>query len=247
MKFNKKAEKNRLKQFFSLFALGKKGLMVKFLTSLLLAIIIFAPACMIGSKVFRTSEQAKENYADLVSELIDFAANSFVGEQSSEILIMDSETAIVYFEGKEDLVKVEVDDAIYKADYTLNFAKPSACSESSGTDIVGCLCLFRDTEYEKEELNLDIGEDFVTVDIKSDRVLCQDLNFPLELESCAVGNPETVQKVSCSGGFVIERNLAEVSKLALAYAEDNRKRTIYLTRTDTEVVLTDSKAASIVE
>lgn len=71
----------------------KKGLMVKFLTTLLLAIIIFAPACIISSKIFRLSDQAEDNFGDFVKAINDLEE----GGKKSFMLILDEETAIVGF------------------------------------------------------------------------------------------------------------------------------------------------------
>ena len=221
-----------------MFKMNRKGFMVKFLVSLLLGLIVFAPACMIASNIFRTSDQAKENYADFVQEIANFAAESFVGERSSEILIMDEETAIVYFENGISEVDVVIDYPFPETDLTMFFEKPSACGDSGN-----CICLFRSVQSERDDFYQTEGSDtLVTTVIKAERVLCEDLSFPLEIDSCAVGDPENVNSVSCEGGFVIERNLAEATELVLAYDEDNRRRVIYLTRTDNAVVLTDSKA-----
>ncbi|MBU0456626.1 MAG: hypothetical protein KKD75_00620, partial [Nanoarchaeota archaeon] len=79
----------------------KKAIMVKFLTTLLLAIIIFAPACLFASKFFRLSTQAANNYGNFVSEIDDLMRNGGEGEKRIFLLVMDEETSIVYFESND--------------------------------------------------------------------------------------------------------------------------------------------------
>ena len=125
--------------------INKKAIMVKFLVTVILAIIIFAPACMLGSKIFRTSTQAKDNYLSFVKELNEFAKDKQqpIGAKKSTLLIMDKITTIVYFEGKSKEVLVEVDAAAPYTDYTIHLIKPGQCEEDKN-----CLCLFRKSEFD---------------------------------------------------------------------------------------------------
>ena len=127
----------------------KQGMMVQFLTTLILALIIFVPACYFTSNIFfRTSEQAKDNYVDFVKELTDFAEQEPVGARKSILLIMDEATAIVYFEKGAQEAVIDV-DAELRLDYTLHLQKPGQCDDAQN-----CLCLFRSSEFETEGTDL---------------------------------------------------------------------------------------------
>src|SRR3989338_423997 len=119
---------------------NRKAIIVKFLTTLLLAIIIFAPACYLSAKLFRTSTQAKDNYSDFAQELNRFARED-IGSRKSALLIMDIATALVYFEKGFPEVTVAVDAEVPYTDYTLILRKPSQCENDKN-----CLCLFRKSE-----------------------------------------------------------------------------------------------------
>ncbi len=210
---------------------NKKGIMVKFLTSLLLAIIVFAPACMIGSKFFRTSTQALDNYGEFVTKIQKFAGESEIGEPGSTLMIIDEETAIVYFNGSSDTsqVTLEVDSAYYLSDYTVNFVRPAQC-ESEGS----CICLFRSN---------NVAVESTTVTVTGDRVDCSLLDFDLDIETCIYGEGSSINSYTCSGGFVIERTLLkemlddENWVFDGAYYELSRRTMVYLTRLDTAVRL----------
>jgi hypothetical protein len=76
--------------------MNKKAIMVKFLVTVVLALIIFTPTCIFTSKFFRVSAQAQNNFADLVSVLDDLADSSR-DDVRREFLIMDVDTSIVVF------------------------------------------------------------------------------------------------------------------------------------------------------
>lgn len=86
------------------FNKNKKAIMVKFLVTLLLAMIIFAPACLISSKFLRLSSQAKANFGDFAEKLKELVAAPD-GTKDNLMLIMDEETAIVGFSQGQTKVK----------------------------------------------------------------------------------------------------------------------------------------------
>ncbi|MBI4983556.1 hypothetical protein HZC32_02830 [Candidatus Woesearchaeota archaeon] len=63
--------------------------------TVLLAIIIFAPACVLTSKLFRLSSQAQDNFVNFVKEINDLGANGKDGQKKSVILILDQGTYIM--------------------------------------------------------------------------------------------------------------------------------------------------------
>ena len=145
----------------------KAGLMISFLTTLLIALIIFAPACYFANKVFRSSTQAKDNYADFAREIEDFYLTGRNNERRAILSIMDEETAIVYFGGGADEVLVTIDAEFKLSDYRAHFAKPSQCNDNQN-----CLCLFRKVETDRSETSYDIA-------ITPTRVLCNNFNYTL--------------------------------------------------------------------
>src|SRR3989344_9112744 len=114
---------------------SKKGIMMHFLVSLILTLIIFIPACYLVSGIFRTSEQAQDNFSEFVKELDKFAEKGQVGERKSNLLIMDDETATVYFEKATQEVVVAVDAKLPTNDYSIHLLKPGQCDDSKN-----CLC-----------------------------------------------------------------------------------------------------------
>lgn len=202
--------------------MNKKGLVLKFLVTILLALIIFVPACYMGAKLFRVSDQAKDNYVDLVEELNKFSKEAEIGARESTLLIMDKATALVYFEKGKEEVLVEVDARIPYSDFIIHLQKPVQCEEGKN-----CLCLFRKSEFESS-LGTP-GYDTITVAPK--RVLCTNLNYQLELESCSIGEPEVVNGYKCSDGFMIERHLVDESSLVVrSYYQVQRRTLLYLTK-----------------
>ena len=83
--------------------------MISFLTTLLIALIIFAPACYFANEVFRSSTQAKDNFVDFAKEIEDLYLTGRNNDRRAIISIMDEETAIVYFNSGQEEMVVEAD------------------------------------------------------------------------------------------------------------------------------------------
>jgi len=204
----------------------KASMMVALLTSLLIAFIIFAPACYVGDRLLRTSAQAKVNYGEFMGAVDKFAKNAKIGARKSTILIMDQATALVYFQkGKKD-VNVEV-DRTGNINYDIIFKRPDKCDNNNN-----CLCLFRKSEFEHGLLK---------VTIKPKRAICYTLDYKLRLESCSLGKAIGVNSYKCSNGFVIERNMASegFSKGApkAVYYENPRRRLFEFKKFKDQVLL----------
>ena len=73
--------------------------MVDFIVTVLLALIIFTPTCYFGSKLFRLSDQATDNFAEVVANIKDVAKDN--GNTETKTLIMDQDTAIVTFKANQ--------------------------------------------------------------------------------------------------------------------------------------------------
>ena len=206
--------------------IGKRGFVVPFLATLVLTLIIFVPFLYVSSKVlFRTSEQAKDNYVEFMGELTAFAKEAQIGARKSILLIMDSETAIVYFQKgqPEVLVNVQVNfPALYND--ILHIQKPSQCDNTKN-----CVCLFRSSESTRES-------DVVTIIPK--RVICSSIDYTIEVESCGVGKPTNVDSYTCSNGFLLERHLAEKSsKLLKGYYSLSRRTVLYFIKFENSIYL----------
>jgi len=127
-------EKDLIKMMFA----GKKGIMLKFLITLLLAIIIFAPACLVGSKFFRLSGQAKSNFEDLAVEIMNVQENPVLGTTRPAVLIQDVDTYVYFVTDKTRRQQMIYGDETYVLNH------PAKCEE------MNCICLCR--EYTEESL-----------------------------------------------------------------------------------------------
>tara|TARA_Y100000310_G_scaffold330631_1_gene402615 strand:- start:1009 stop:1656 length:648 start_codon:yes stop_codon:yes gene_type:complete len=201
--------------------INKKGMMVKFLTTVILAIIIFAPACIISSKFFRLSDQAKNNFIDLVNDLKSVEKEN-LGYSKTAVITLDEKTAIIYFKPNEDQVEVVVDGLGTGKDYKLVFVNPKVCPSDKG-----CLCLFREPELDDDGW-LDIG----TVTITEKKPICDSFEESLVLETCEIGFQENINSRTCLNGFAIDRTLIERSKFAIVevYYEVPRRTQLVATK-----------------
>ena len=95
----------------------KKGIMLPFLLTVVVALMLFIPAILFASELFRTSEQAEESFNDLVKDLEDLADNN-EDAIKTRLLIIDPKTFIATFkqDGERALVYV-VDESIYTTPY----------------------------------------------------------------------------------------------------------------------------------
>ena len=183
--------------------------MVHFLTTLILALIIFIPACAISSRLLQFSEQARDNFVDIIKELTDFANEAKTGERKGLLLILDEGSAIVFFE--KDKKEMDVNANSKLGDYVLRISRPAQCLYEDKN----CLCLLRTAQFTKE--------DDESILATPQDVLCTDLDYDLEIESCNIGKPtvgeegENIYTYVCSGGFMIDRNLGKSAGAELVY------------------------------
>jgi len=173
---------------------NKKAIMIKFLVTVLLAIIIFAPACMFASKFFSLSSQAKDNFVDFVNEIKEME-QAQLGERKSSILILDKPTAVVYFEKDQNQVKVDVIADSLSLNYHVIFEKPGQCNADKS-----CLCLFREFEQGSDLTELRFS-------VKPTSAICESFDTNIKLNDCGIGVPTRVESYICSNGFTIERSL----------------------------------------
>ncbi len=179
--------------------MNKKALMVKSLVTIVLAIIIFVPVITCSVKYCQFSAQAGNNFVEFVGDI-----NRMEDWQDGITkVILDEETAVVYFEPGEEIVKVNVDSGLihygHRIEYDVFFNKPPSCKGEKG-----CLCLFRETETDD-------------LTVTSEGASCKEIDFNLklnpfallgfEVSKCGIGEAKLVESYICTGGFVIERLL----------------------------------------
>lgn len=160
--------------------------MVKFLVTLLLAILIFAPGCLLASKFFRLSNQAKDNFQDLVKEIRDLAANGKDGETRNFLVIIDKETTISILDGENEQAtgslasfsnqcyalsaKNDINGRTY---YYFNYPKDT-CTGGN------CICLCRDVEFKNTFIeysnNFQLTGPISVAEIPCNELLCADLS-----------------------------------------------------------------------
>ena len=205
--------------------LGKKGIVLKVIVTLLVALIIFVPTVLFASQFFSFSIQAKNNFIDFVDQ-VKKMEKAEIGERETHVLILDKPTAVVYFEKDKDQVRVDVDAncAVTCSDYYFILEKPSQCNNDKG-----CLCLFREVEY-------DVSSDWFTVKPKS--AICESTELNLDLDHCGIGIPNDVNSYFCSNGFVIERHLAdEASWRVDAFFEAPRRIAVTFEKEADQIIL----------
>lgn len=108
----------------------KKGIMLRFLTSLLLALIVFGFAGCVAAKFFRLSPQAESNFEDLAKEIVE-VAQSALPQTRPFVFIQDPDTYVYLVTDRirKDQGLIWFDDRAYNLKY------PLECSEGT------CICL----------------------------------------------------------------------------------------------------------
>ncbi len=210
---------------------NRKGIMVKFLVTIILAIIIFVPSCMFVNKILdagtRSSTQAKDNFVNFTKQLNEFAFDKekLAGKRESTLLILDKETAVVYFKNTTSLVVVDVDSI--GTDYAIFIRKPSTCKVGKN-----CICLLRKTEFESQYVDKQIIA-------KPKRFLCENLDYELSIDTCSNGEPVKVNSYKCKNGFLIERHFVEASDLSsYSYYEVQRRSHIHMLKGQNSIRIT---------
>ena len=206
----------------------KKGIMLDFLVTVLLAIIIFAPACVLVSKFTRLSTQAKENFNSF-DEVLHQMQKAPDGERRTTILILDKETAAVYFEPLASELRVDVDaNCVGCEDYFFTVSKPASCNNEEKA----CLCLFREVSYSGGSLTTTV------FNVKSEEVVCDNLEPTLKMPVCGVGKANDVNAYHCQHGFLIEREIVKESSWHSSnFFEAPRRIVLQLSKEGDNVVL----------
>ncbi len=193
--------------------------MLKFLVTVILAIIIFAPACVFLSKYFRLSDQARDSF----NEFTDILSDVEQGENSELFLLkLDRETALAYFEPNKEKVFVfvqglgDLNMPGQGPSADIYFNRPDSCTDNTKA----CLCLLQNIEGDRKYIPDDqrercAGENNCGLAIiqgegtfSATKGRCiQDITLPVSLSTCSIGIAHSSQGYYCQHGFVIEREL----------------------------------------
>lgn len=103
--------------------------MVKFLVTVILALLIFAPTCMFTSKLFRLSDQAKENFKEFAILVREAHQTQ---QQRAHLLVLDKDSFVVGYTANKN---TEICTAQGSCGTTLY---PPECGGES------CVCLCRE-------------------------------------------------------------------------------------------------------
>lgn len=131
--------------------------MMKFLVTMVLALIIFAPACAISSKLFRLSNQAKENFVDFVITIKELHKKGEDLEQRTSILILDDNSLIAFFKKGTDTIyfRTGKEASTSSGPSSLAYSRGRSC----GTEACACLCREFITENGAIECSKSVCED----------------------------------------------------------------------------------------
>ncbi|MBU0470179.1 MAG: hypothetical protein KKA62_05645 [Nanoarchaeota archaeon] len=148
---------------------GKKGIMLKFLTVLLLTLIIFGFGSCVISKFFRLSDQAKSNFDELYKNILE-VQKSTVPTSRSFAFIQDMDT-YVYFITDSTRGKLQVAEGNR---YELNI--PKDCQN------ISCICLCQEHEEVSKEMSSgvsggsgSVGTSESVRKCKEDKLVCKTL------------------------------------------------------------------------
>ena len=188
----------------NLFLNKKKGqIVLGFLVKMLITIlIIFSSVAMIGKIFSVLVDQSGDNFVDFVSDM-NYVSDHGNGYKMSSMLIMDEDSAVVYFSGnKNTVLKIKYYGNYYDLD--LIFSPPESCPKEGS-----CICLMQTLSGEKS------GEKEANrVEVVAGKVRCVELDYELSISSCSIGKPKGIESLSynCQNGFVIERNIVRTNK-----------------------------------
>ncbi len=192
--------------------LNKKAIMISFLTTLILALIIFIPACMGVSKILRLSDQSKDSFNSFVSELNTFAENTKVGGKGSAFIILDQATSVYSFPADSKIIKRTIVNAPFASDYIskVYINRPSQCPENKS-----CVCLCRDiSPHWKEEGTLQMTYE---IEITCKKYYCKDMVKSVKPDNALASN---LGEVEYSESFAASSDYPTASGMALGWFEN---------------------------
>jgi hypothetical protein len=195
---------------------------LKFLVTLIIALLIFIPTILWACNLFRTSEEASNSYNGLV-EAIKKVIDKPAGTVESFVLKMDEKTAIISFGAAQNNVYVGYWDPMTKKNFNYSISKPSECTQT-------CICLCKRLVQEKEEIGgfpLTWHGYYTCEDRKCDNLGTFNLSMKCEYDEDPK-NPNGPKSFKCSDGVLLERNFVFTQP---------RDRAIYAHKVDTSTMV----------
>ena len=80
----------------------KKGIVLNFLTSVIIALMLFIPAIYVVSKILHFNEQGGDSFEDFTKKLENFAKDE-AKPRAGMVLIMEEESAVLVYNAKDNL------------------------------------------------------------------------------------------------------------------------------------------------
>ncbi len=208
---------------------NKRGIMVKFLVTILITIIVFAPAIAFVSKLFYQEEQANKSFDNFADKFKTFASGTET-KGGPEVLIMDQDTSILGFEkdtkvyykyisyklklitGGGTSGKVEETYPLYKV--TSDYPKTECEGES-------CICLCKDIKRTATE-----KENPYTLKLTCGKITCKKI-AGLDFIS-GIKNDAKIGSFNIKEGFVYERRK---SQYLAGFGTTYRRSSLYFEKT----------------
>jgi len=206
------------------FSFGKRGIMLKFLMTILLAILIFAPAIMFTMKFCRLSEQAGESFEKFVKEINDFSE----GEEPKDfMLIIDKETAIVGFT-KEKFQNCHVRGSGEECE---TWDRPNVPECNLGS----CICLFDELVKRGEKTRPKLVVEYKSANC----IKIEDIEFALQKTKAGLKGDymEDIFDVHQKDGFLIGRNIRNPVLHVEPLEFEGRRNIIYLINKEERVFI----------
>ncbi|MEK6937564.1 MAG: hypothetical protein AABX04_00825 [Nanoarchaeota archaeon] len=189
--------------------MNRKGLVLSTIIGIILAIIVIViPTCKITSELFRLSSQASNNFDSFVTDLTELGK---LPDQvsASTFLILDKETAVVYFAPKSEKSIVYIDGAAI-SNFEVDFTNPKSpeCFDK------GCICLFQKVKYESVGGLSEASTDNIIgriVLVSPEEYRCKEMTFDLSSSDCGYGETHGINSCSFRSGAVWDRGVVRLA------------------------------------
>lgn len=155
----------------------KKGIVLNFLTSVIIALMLFIPAIYVVSKILHFNEQGGDSFEDFTKKLENFAKDE-AKPRAGMVLIMEEESAVLVYNAKDNLPFREISFSEQyspagsfqqREEYFLPYPE-GLCGE------VPCACLCQNfIPTEKEPVYEDISHDGRKISLRQKEYACTKL------------------------------------------------------------------------
>ena len=195
---------------------------VQFLLTIILAFLIFVPACMVVSNILGLEDQARNDFLQFVGEVKDFSANANIGQKESFVLIMDKGSSILFYKEKKKLFAYsDYDSSVSTVVSTTGSEVPGAPAYLQYTsyyleypvrhceDETPCACLCRDFADESTSTRASAeegekGQITHNRDITCENLICQ------PIPDVSLTHPWRAQRTE--GDAKLRRQVVELTK-----------------------------------